>query len=101
MVERYRQSAGIEFAPLKDEVILFHSSSSKFCVLNRTSSFIWSQLSQPASREEIAQRLGASFSGVNPSQALSDVDSTLQELLALELIVPIDSQTELPLGVKP
>jgi hypothetical protein len=83
----FRQSPGIESAPLQDEVILFHASSNKFCVLNRTSTFIWSQLKEPATSEEIALRMGASFSGVTVSEAMSDVDSALKEMLALGLIV--------------
>jgi len=94
MLARYQQSPGIEFAPLQDEVILFHSPSNKFCVLNRTSSFIWSELKQPASCEEIAGRLGASFSGVGIDRALSDVDATLHEMLALGLIVSVDKGTD-------
>jgi hypothetical protein len=94
MLARYQQSPGIEFAPLQDEVILFHSASNKFCVLNRTSSFIWSELRQPASCEEIAQRLGASFSGVDVHEALSDVDAALNEMLALGLIVSVNNGTD-------
>lgn len=94
MVERFRQSVDIEFAPLQDEVILFHAPSNKFCVLNRTSSFIWSQLEQPATSEEIAERLEGSFSGVTTHQAMSDVDSTLREMLALGLIVSVETGTK-------
>jgi hypothetical protein len=94
MLERYQQSPGIEFAPLQDEVILFHSPSNKFCVLNRTSSFIWSELKQPASCEEIAQRLGSSFSGVDVHEALADVSVTLQEMLGLGLIVSVNNGTD-------
>ena len=94
MLARYQQSPGIEFAPLQDEVILFHSPSNKFCVLNRTSSFIWSELKQPASCEELAQRLGESFGGVEIQQAMSDVDTTLQEMLSLGLIVSVDTGTD-------
>jgi len=94
MLARYQQSPGIEFAPLQDEVILFHSPSNKFCVLNRTSSFIWSELEQPASCEQIAQRLGASFDGVGLPQAMSDVESALNEMLGLGLIVSVDTRAD-------
>jgi len=94
MLARYQQSPGIEFAPLQDEVILFHASSNKFCVLNRTSTFIWSELKQPASSEEIAQRLGESFDGVGFQQVKSDVDTTLQEMLSLGLIVSVNTGTD-------
>ncbi len=91
MGHRFQQRADVEFAPLQNEVILFHATSKKFCVLNSTSSFIWSQLKEPASSEEIAERLGNSFSGVTPDQAMSDVDSTLREMLALGLIVNVEA----------
>ena len=91
MVDRYQQGVGIETAPLRDEVILFHSSSNKFCVLNRTSSFIWSELNQPSTSAEVAERLGASFGGVGLEQARSDVDSALNEMLALGLVVRVEA----------
>jgi hypothetical protein len=86
----FHRSAGIEAAPLKDEVILFHPPSNKFCVLNRTSTFIWSQLAEPATCEGIAARMGASFTGVTPSEAMSDVDIALREMLALGLVVGVE-----------
>jgi hypothetical protein len=86
----FQQSAGIEFVPLQDEVILFHSPSNKFCVLNRTSSFIWSQLKQPVTGQEIAQRLDGAFTEVDPDQARSDIDAALKEMLGLGLIVGVN-----------
>jgi hypothetical protein len=91
MVDRYQQSAGVEFAPLRDEVILFHASSNKFCVLNRTSCFIWSELKEPATGAEIAERMGASFGGVDLDRARADVDSALDEMLKLGLVVRVDA----------
>jgi hypothetical protein len=100
MIDRFQQSAGIESAPLRDEVILFHSSSNKFCVLNRTSSFIWSELKQPSTGMEIAERLGVSFDGVDLDQAQADVDSALTEMLALGLVVRVDASASRQLEVK-
>jgi hypothetical protein len=89
-LSRFRQSVGIEFAPLQDELILFHAPSKKFCVLNRTSSFIWAQLKDPTSCEEIADRLLGSFSEVTLDRVQNDVDSALQQMLALGLIVEVE-----------
>jgi hypothetical protein len=94
MVDRYQQGVGIESAPLRDEVILFHPSSNKFCVLNRTSSFIWSELQKPSSSAEVVERLGASFGGVDLDQARSDVDSALNEMLALGLVVRVEATAQ-------
>lgn len=90
MSSRFQQCAGIEAAPLQDEVILFHAPTNKFCVLNRTSSFIWSQLQQPRTKEQLASQVGSSFSGVTETQANADVDSTLQEMIALGLVVTVE-----------
>jgi hypothetical protein len=91
MVLSFRRVADIEAAPIQDEVILFHAPQNKFCVLNRTSSFIWSQLEEPATSEEIALRMGASFSGVTLQEAMSDVDAALKEMLSLGLIVSVET----------
>jgi hypothetical protein len=91
MVDRYQQCVGVESAPLRDEVILFHSSSNKFCVLNRTSSFIWSELQKPVTGTELVERLGVSFGGVDLDQARSDVDSTLNDMLTLGLVVRVET----------
>src|SRR5262249_44507249 len=87
IVARFRQNARVEFAPLQDEVILFHAPSNKFCVLNRTSSFIWAQLKEATTSDEIAHRLRNFFTEVNADEARIDVDSALREMLALGLIV--------------
>ena len=84
---RFQQSSGIESAPLQDEVILFHSPSNKFCVLNRTSSFIWSRLTQPATAEQIALDVSTSFEGISQDGALQDVHSTLEKLTSLGMVV--------------
>jgi len=94
MEARFQQKVGIESAPLQDEIILFHSPSNKFCVLNRTSSFIWSQLKEPVTSEEIAHRLEGAFSEVDPHQALADIDAALTEMLALGLIVNVNGSSE-------
>jgi hypothetical protein len=87
---RFQQTAGLEAAPLQDEVIVFHSPSNRFCVLNRTSSFIWSQLKDPVTSGEIADRLQASFCDAGPGEVTVDVEAALQEMLGLGLIVRIE-----------
>src|SRR5262245_2386069 len=94
MEARFQQKVGIESAPLQDEIILFHSPSNKFCVLNRTSSFIGSQRKEPVTSEEIAHRLEGAFSEVDPNQALADIDAALTEMLSLGLIVNVNGSSE-------
>ena len=83
----YQQNSGIETAPLQDEVILFHPSSGKFFVLNRTSSFIWSNLREPSTPEEISDKLQNSFRKTEEANLVVDVDTVLQEMVSQGLIV--------------
>lgn len=84
---RYSRSLGVESAPLNEEEILFHAETQKFIMLNETGRFLWSQLSQPHSPEELALGLCENFSSVTTSQALLDVERILQRLEELEFVV--------------
>ncbi len=44
MTELYLQNSSVEAAALQEETILFDSKQNKFCMLNRTASFIWACL---------------------------------------------------------
>jgi hypothetical protein len=72
-----QQSTEVEAAPLQHEMLLFHPKSNRFCILNRTSSFIWNTIKSPMSPEQIADKLSASFSGISPADALKDVEAPL------------------------
>lgn len=83
----YRRSPTIEMAPLQDETILFNPVKNQFCVLNRTASFIWAELSAPATSDTLARKLCRSFSGVALDDAQRDTDRALQEMLSLNFVV--------------
>ena len=82
-----QQNTAVETAPLQQDSILFHSGQNRFCILNRTSSFIWKQLQMPASREDIARQLSENFEGVTPTDALRDVNAAIEKLIELDLVV--------------
>jgi hypothetical protein len=83
----YQQNSVIETAPLQDEVILFHPSTGKFFVLNRTSSFIWSSLSKPSTPKEIFEKLQTNFKKKENSDVMLDVDTVLQQMISQDLIL--------------
>lgn len=83
----YRRNPSIEAAPLQDETILFDPAKNRFCVLNRSASLIWTELSTPATTDTLAKKLCGSFSGVALEEAQRDTDRTLQEMLSLEFVV--------------
>jgi len=89
MGELFRQNTAVETAPLQQEAVLFHPGLNRFCILNRTSAFLWNRLSTPASAEQLATDLSASFDGVTTEGALEDVQQTLAEFVALDLVCSV------------
>jgi hypothetical protein len=92
-MQRYQRKIGVESAPLDAEEILFHAERQKFLMLNETARFLWSQLSEPRSPEELAKGLSESYASVTTSQALLDVEETLRKLEELEFVVAESSDT--------
>jgi len=83
----YRRSPAIEMAPLQEETILFDPQNNKFCLLNRTASFIWKQLAAPTSPDALGTRMCESFSGVARENAVRDVSGALEEMRSLNFII--------------
>ena len=88
----YKRVDQIEMAPISDEAILFHPKNNTFFVLNETGSFLWDRLSEPANPEGLANDLCREFSGVQPAQALSDIERVLREMLSANIIVAEESR---------
>jgi hypothetical protein len=91
MNRTFHRNQRIEAAPLNEEAILFDPASSKFFMLNRTSSFIWDRLSSPATAETLAGDICKSFGNVTQSDALNDVRTALDEMVSMELVVASDT----------
>jgi Coenzyme PQQ synthesis protein D (PqqD) len=87
MTATYARSSGIEMAPLQDETILFDPGQNRFCVLNRTATFIWNRLATALTKEALAAEICENFSGIVAETALSDADRTLRLLVSLKVVV--------------
>lgn len=90
---RLIRNPDIEAAPLKGELLLFSGKTSKFFVMNETAAFLWDHLASPTDDQQLAAQLHAAFSGVSTEQALADVKTTVQEMLAQGLIREADAPT--------
>ena len=84
----FRRSSTIEAAPLQEETMLLNPSVNKFCLLNRTASFLWTRLETASTAEQLAAELCKNFSDVSVADATRDVQSTLEQMVSLELVVP-------------
>lgn len=91
MDRTFQKNPKVEAAPLNEEAILFDPTSSKFFMLNRTSSFIWEHLSAPKTAESLAGELCNSFENVEMAEALKDVRATLDQMLSMDLVVARDA----------
>ncbi len=86
MTARYQRSAAAEAAPMHEETIIYQSERNQFCVLNHTAAFLWEQLAQPQTAEELASGMRQVYFDVAGDRALADVRAALDELAALALI---------------
>ena len=86
MPGRVSRNPAVDFAPVTNECVLFQPQTNQFCLLNSTATFVWSQLDQPCTTSELAQTLCDHFDGVSFSEAIQDVELTVNELLSLKCL---------------
>lgn len=86
MALRVSRNSVVDFAPMKNESVLFQPQTSQFCLLNVTATFVWSQLEEPCTISEIAQTLCDHFDGVSLTEAIRDVEQTVNQLLSLNCL---------------
>ena len=58
------RNPSVDFAPMKSESVLFQPKTNQFCLLNATATFLWTQLDQPRSTSELADRLCERFDAI-------------------------------------
>jgi hypothetical protein len=72
---------------MKHETVLFNAENNKFCLLNHTAAFLWQQLGEPRTTEQLAADLCKNFDEVNPTEALRDVEDAMRDFQAVECVV--------------
>ena len=80
------RNPSVDFAPMKNECVLFQPKTNQFCLLNATATFLWTQLDQPRSVSELADRLCQRFDAITMNDALRDVEKMVEELRSLECV---------------
>lgn len=83
---RFSRRPGVEAAPMQGETVIYNPETRTFCVLNETAAFIWDQLAEARTAEEIAALLRESFDGVNGTEAERDVRHALDQLVDMEMV---------------
>ena len=87
----FRRHPAVEASPLNDEMMIFHPSTGKFCLLNSTSTAIWSALDGSRSAGQLTAALAERFADVSQAQVHRDVESALEAMLSLEIVVVSDA----------
>ena len=83
----FRRHPAVEASPLNDEMMIFHPSTGKFCLLNSTSTAIWSELDGSRSAGQLTAALAERFADVSEDEVRRDVESALEAMLSLEIVV--------------
>jgi hypothetical protein len=86
MEQKLFRNPAADFAPMKNESVIFQSRTNKFCMLNGTATFIWNRLEQPRTMSELANMLCQHYDGVSFAEAARDVEKAVQQLLSLDCL---------------
>ena len=76
-----------ESHPSGERVVVFHKSTKNSIVLNPTGSWLWEQLEQPRSRQELVDRLVDRYPDVERQRLADDMEVYLRELTDNELVI--------------
>jgi hypothetical protein len=91
MSQVFQRNEAMEAAPLDEEVIIFDPTTSRFFLLNRTSTFLWDRLASPTTAETLASEIDRSFAGADPQRSRREVQATLEEWLSLNLVTAAEA----------
>jgi hypothetical protein len=86
MAHKMSRNPAVDFAPMKNESVLFQPQTNQFCLLNVTATLLWNQLDRPCTVSELAQTLCDHFDGINFTEAIRDVEQSVNELLSLNCL---------------
>jgi hypothetical protein len=86
MEPKISRNPAADFAPMKNESVLFHPKTNQFCMLNASATFIWSQLEHPRTVSELASMVCNHFDGVSIAEAVRDVEQTIDQLISLDCL---------------
>ena len=96
------RNPAVDFVPMKNESVLFQPQTNQFCLLNTTAAFVWNELEHPRTVSDHASALCDHFDSIGLTDAISDVEQTVNELLSLGFLVPSQSSADSrPLDGKP
>lgn len=80
-----RRTEALTVRELEDGLVVLDIRANRIHQLNPTASFIWEECDTAGSVGEIAERVATAFS-VKPADIQADVERTIGDLLAAELL---------------
>ena len=88
---RYVRSGDVEAAPMLEETILYSPAAKRFCMLNPTAAALWEGLAQPATLEQLTDRIRTRFEADAAADVEGDVRAALQHFGELNMIRQVES----------
>ena len=92
----YVATQGLETAPLADGAVLFNPRTNKFVLLNRSAERLWSELSRPATEDELVRGLCHAYPEIEGPAARQAVGQTLESLRQLDLVTGRPGEADEP-----
>ena len=86
----FARASGILDARVARVVVLHDPDSDSYMRLNATGAVIWDRLSRPAAVEQLADSL-AQRSGLEPADAVSEVERFLADLVQRGAVIRVDA----------
>jgi hypothetical protein len=81
-------------SPLDRSTIFLSGFASKRLILNVTGSYLWEQLSEPRTADDLARAVCGRFSGIELANALDDVKEILEQMMSQELVIRSEAFTQ-------
>lgn len=91
MSVKYTRAAGVDIAPMKEQMVLFNPQSNQFCVLNKTAAVVWEMLETPQSLEQLVTALIDRFVNASSQTVEADVRAMMAELDKTACVVTVST----------
>ena len=87
LAPKFRRCSAVRSAKVGEEQVLLHLGRGHYFALNPTAAWIWEQLAQPRSLEELRSEMTEIYE-VEGDEARMDIEGLVAELLSESLIEP-------------
>ena len=82
----YVRSTNLPYEKVGGDLVLVDAVNGFFCTSNQVGAFIWEELSEPRTSDDLCDAIVHNFDGAEPSAVKNDVEEFLDSLLSNDLV---------------